>query len=185
MKTHIRYILICLFSLSPIISGAETGTIPHDFDAMFNASPKKLEVTNSNKTGTSTEDGIVYTCTGSKAEIFLDLFNPEGSKKMAINLKESGNFVTTTVVSSLQSVVISCGSQKEKSYIKVYISTDGINWREPDNISYSTYITATFAAGDYYVKILNSASSNNVSIFEIRYTYIDLSGCPNCFIYKP
>ena len=183
MKTYVRYTIICLFTLSSALCGAESRTVSQNFDDMYNASPRTLTVTNTNTTGTT--DFVSYTCNGTKAEIFLDLFNPEGSKKIAINLKESGNFVTTTVVSSLESVVISCGSQKEKSYIKVYISTDGISWREPDNINYSSYITATFAAGDYYVKILNNASSNNVSIFEISYTYVDLSGCPNCFIYKP
>ena len=146
---------------------------------------KTLNVTNSNKTGTSTEDGIVYTCTGSKAEIFLDLFNPDGRKKIAINLEEYGNYVTTTAVSNLQRLEISCNSQKENTNIKVLISTDGINWRDPDNIDYSSVITATFAAGDYYVKILNNASINKVSILKIDYIYIDLSGCPGCFIYKP
>lgn len=182
MKTHIRYILICLFSLSPIISGAETRTITHDFDKMY-YEDKTLNVTNFNKTGTT--DLVTYTCTGSKAEIFLDLFNPDGRKKIAINLEEYGNYVTTTAVTNLQRVEISCNSQKEKSFIKVLISTDGINWRDPDNIDYSSMITATFAAGDYYVKILNNASRNKVSILEIDYIYIDLSGCPGCFIYKP
>ncbi len=182
MKPHIRYILICLFSLSPIISGAETGTIPHDFNKMY-YEDKTLNVINSNKTGIT--DLVTYTCTGSKAEIFLDLFNLDGRKKIAINLEEYGNYVTTTAVSNLQRLEISCNSQKENTNIKVLISTDGINWRDPDNIDYGSVITATFAAGDYYVKILNNASGNKVSILKIDYIYIDLSGCPNCFLYKP
>lgn len=194
MKTYVRYIIVCLFTLSPAICRAESRNVTHNFESMYKASPRQLPLENPYKTGTTTAaSGLVttYTCNGTNARIFLDLFNDDRDKVIAINLPDNGNFVTTDRISNLQRVEISYYSRTAISDlnpdIMVYISTDGTNWNEPDNITYSSWITATFPAGDYYVKILNAndVGTNNVSILEIRYNYVDLSDCPNCFLYKP
>jgi len=154
---------------------------------MYRSTPRILEITNSNQTGTVEEDDITYTytCSGKKAIFNLDFFNAEGKQKIAINLENEGNYVTTSIINNLQQVEINCTSQKAKSNVKVYISTDGLIWNEPDNIEYGSLITATFPAGDYRVIILNDAGANRVSIYQIDYYCLDLSACPNCFIYRP
>jgi hypothetical protein len=187
MKTHIRYILICLFSLSPIISGAETRTIRHDFDAMFKASPKKLEVENTNQTGTSTQDGIVYTCSGG-AEFSLD-YSKTGSK-LAIFLESSGEKVETSLIQNLDSLRINYYyyplTPNPYRDITVSISTDGSVWKDVtvEHKSNGLKTVKMPRAGDYYVRIAYK-SSYKVYVFQIDYIYIDLSGCPNCFLYKP
>ena len=180
MKTHIRYILICLFSLSPIISGAETRTITHDFNAMFKASPKKLEVDNTNQIGTSTQDGIVYTCSGG-AEFFA---NTTTENKIAIFLEKSGEKVETSKIQNLDSLRI-VYSPYAKRAMTVSISTDGSEWHDiATRQVFSSLTTVKMPrAGDYYVRI--AYSSDKVYIKQIEYFYIDLSGCPGCFIYKP
>ncbi|MBO7456293.1 MAG: hypothetical protein J6T71_00535, partial [Paludibacteraceae bacterium] len=60
MKTYVRYTIICLFTLSSALCGAESRTVSQDFDDMFRANPRTLQVTNSNHTGTT--DFVTYTC---------------------------------------------------------------------------------------------------------------------------
>lgn len=190
MKTITRSILLCstalLLTLSPAPCRA-VSLVEHNFDEMWRSTPQRLAVTNFNQTGTVEEDDITYTytCSGKKAIFSLDFFNAEGKQKIAINLEDKGNYVTTSIINNLQQVEINCTSQKAKSNVKVYISTDGLIWDEPDNIEYGSLITATFPAGDYHVIILNDASANRVSIYQIDYYCLDLSACPNCFIYRP
>ena len=181
MSPHIRYILICLFSLSPIISGAETRTIPHDFDAMFNASPKKLEIESPFQIGTSTEDGIVYTCSG-EAQFLTDYTKTDN--KIAIFLEKSGDKVETSLIQNLDSLRI-VYSPYAKRAMTVSISTDGSEWHNIATRQVSSSLTTVKMprAGDYYVRI--AYSSDKVYIKQIDYIYVDLSGCPNCFLYKP
>ena len=180
MSPHIRYILICLFSLSPIISGAETRTIRHDFDAMFNASPKKLEIESLFQIGTSTQDGIVYTCSGG-AEFSA---NATTEYKTAIFLENSGEKVETSKIQNLDSLRI-VYSPSAKRAMTVSISTDGSEWHNIATRQVSSSLTTVKMprAGDYYVRI--AYSSDKVYIKQIDYIYVDLSGCPNCFLYKP
>ena len=178
MKTHIRYVLICLFSLSPIISGAETRTIPHDFDAMFNASPKKLKVENTNQTGIT--DLVTYTCSGG-AEFSA---SETTEYKTAIFLENSGEKVETSKIQNLDSLRI-VYSPYAKRAMTVSISTDGSEWHDIATRQVSSSLTTVKMprAGDYYVRI--AYSSDKVYIKQIDYIYVDLSGCPGCFIYKP
>lgn len=178
MKTHIRYILICLFSLNPIISGAETRTITHDFDAMFKASPKKLEVENTNQTGIT--DLVTYTCSGG-AEFSA---NATTENKIAIFLEKSGEKVETSKIQNLDSLRI-VYSPYAKRAMTVSISTDGSEWHNIATRQVLSSLTTVKMprAGDYYVRI--AYSSDKVYIKQIDYIYIDLSGCHGCFIYKP
>ncbi len=183
MKTHIQYILICLFSLSPIISGAETGTIPHDFDAMFNASPKKLEVENTNQTGIT--DLVTYTCSGG-AEFSTDITKSGG--KIAIFIENSGEKVEISQIANLDSLRINYAPAKYPKTtldVTVSISTDGDVWKPipTKHVNNGLRTVKMPRAGDYYVRI--AYSSDKVYIKQIDYIYIDLSGCPNCFLYKP
>ena len=114
MKPIIRSILISftvlLFTLSPAPCRAED-PVRHNFHKMvYEDKPATLAFSNSNKTGTVEEDGITYTCSGTNAKFWLDFFNPEGRQKIAINLEENGNYVTTSVINNLQRVTINCTS---------------------------------------------------------------------------
>lgn len=185
MKTHIRYILICLFSLSPIISGAETRTIRHDFDAMFWASPKKLEIESPFQIGTSTEDGIVYTCSG-EAQFLTD--SKKTDNKIAIFIENSGDKVEISQIANLDSLRINYApakSPKTTLDVTVSISTDGDVWKPipTKHVNNGLRTVKMPRAGDYYVRI--AYSSDKVYIKQIDYIYVDLSGCPNCFLYKP
>ena len=183
MKTHIRYVLICLFSLSPIISGAETRTITHDFGSMFKKSPQTIEVTNTNQTGTSTEDGIVYTCSNG-AEFMLGTKTSE----LAIYLESTDAQVVTSQIQNLDSIRITFtpawAEAKEMYYVS--ISENGVSgWIDLPTkyVNKTTRYAKLPSAGDYHVRI--KKKSTNVYILKIEYFYIDLSGCPGCFIYKP
>lgn len=180
MKTYVRYTIICLFTLSSALCGAESRTVSQNFDDMFKASPKTLTVTDSYHTGTT--DFVTYTCTGG-AEFFN---NTNSGNKLAIFLDASGEQVQTTQVTNLDSLRIRYAPAVISQEMTVSISTDGSAWQEVA-IQHKASGLKTVKmprVGDYYVRIARKGSYN-VYITEIGYIYIDLSGCPNCFIYKP
>ena len=185
MKTYVRYTILCFFTLSPLISRAETGTITHYFGGMFNASPKTIEVTNTNHTATSTEDGIVYTCS-SGAEFFM---GPKSAGELALYLESSDAQVVISQIQNLDSISITftpTWERRDEEMFYVAISENGVSgWTNLSTNYYNNTIRTVKLprAGDYFVRI--KRKSTDVYIRKINYIYIDLSGCPNCFLYKP
>ena len=182
MKTYLRYTLLCLFALSSALCGAEKSTIRHNFDDMYKSSPKKLEVTNYSQTGRAVEDGIVYTC--SDGAVFSSDISKSGGK-VAVFLEASGHKVTTTQIQNLDSIWIQYAPDAYKK-MTVQISTDSVSWTDVvlDDSKNSIRKAKLQSVGSYYVRIVYK-SSHNVYIKRIEYYCLDLSGCPNCFLYKP
>ena len=154
----------------------------HDFDAMWRKKPKELVITNSNYTGTT--DFCTYTCSGG-AEFFLD--DKKTGGLMAVFLENNAShFVTTTQIHNLDSLVVQFRpALSAATTLSVSISEDSVTW---------TPVTAVYhvpgarkvkipAAGDYYVRF--AWGGYNVYITYIEYYYFNLSGCPNCFLYRP
>ncbi|MBQ4394135.1 MAG: hypothetical protein II825_02385 [Paludibacteraceae bacterium] len=179
MKTYVRYAIICLFTLSSALCGAESRTVSQNFNDMYGASPKTLTVTNTNHTGTT--DFVTYTCSGG-AEFFN---NANSGNKLAIFLDASGEQVQTTQVTNLDSLRIFYAANAYKD-MTVSIKEGEGAWTEVPVVQKQKGLSTVKMprVGDYYVRIARKGS-DNVYITEIGYIYIDLSGCPNCFIYKP
>lgn len=164
--------------LSSALCGADTRVITHNFQGLFSASPKELVVTNENHTGTIGD--FVYTCSNG-AEFKKE--SPTASQ-LAVYLDKSNAQVTTTQITNLDSLHFQFAPT---SYLDFYvdISTDGISWTNVPVLQKLAGVNAVKlpSAGDYYVRIRRAAT--DVYIKQIKYIYIDLSDCPNCFIYKP
>ena len=149
---------------------------------MFRANPRTLQVTNSNHTGTT--DFVTYTC--SNGAIFSADYYKTGSR-ITIFMETTDAQVVTSQVRNLEDLVIRYLPAEVSKQVVVAISKDGSVWEDvevEDGVGGIKYVHFP-CAGDYYVKIQRKNSTGNVYLTEIRYTYIDLSGCPNCFIYKP
>ncbi len=161
---------ICVFLLVLCVSPLRAETITHNFDELFKGG--KLTLTNANKKGTTAE--VEYTCGTGTERFWYDLIY---SSVIAINLPNSGNEVSTSVIEDLTQVRISHFPNTEYPNLKVYVSTDGISWGDP--LTAMEYgLGTTFAdvpKGNYYLKIANSSSAK-LSIIEIRYT-TDPSSC--------
>lgn len=184
MNPYIRYILICLFSLSPIISGAETRTITQNFHSLNS----RGEITfNSPSNTIGTTEYVTYTCSG-EANFYYD--DTKTKNKIAIFLEKSGDKVETSLIQNLDSLRINYYyyplTPNPYRDIAVSISTDGSVWKDVtvEHKSNGLKTVKMPRAGDYYVRIAYK-SSYKVYVFQIDYFYIDLSGCPGCFIYKP
>ena len=182
MKVVVRNILVCFLILSPAPCRAVSPTYSHDFNAMWN--DKTLEVVN--HTGTSTADDIVYTCS-SGAQFFL---SSDTDLELAIFLVASGAQVVISKIQNLDSISITFTPSYSKSYPDVFtfeILEDGDSEWKTVTTTYQTTTLRTLKlpkVGDYSLRI--TKRSTNVYIKEIDYTCLDpLSGCPNCFIYKP
>lgn len=183
MKSHLRYVLVCLFTLSSAFCRVESKKVPQNFNDMFYAVPQTLEVKNSNETGTT--DFVTYTCSGG-ADFNLDTYKTNG--EIAIFLETSDAQVVTTQIQNLDSISITftpTWSDKDHEMFYVAISDDGISWKNLSTKYFNnTTRTVKFPqAGSYYVRI--KRKSTNVYLRKIDYIYLDLSDCPNCFIYKP
>lgn len=180
MKTYVRYTIICLFTLSSALCGAESRTVPgQDFAALVKEKQMTLNPP-ANTIGVT--DFVTYTCSGG-AEFTAD---ENTSYKIAILLNASGEQVQTTQITNLDSLRISYAPAVSNKDMTVSISTDGSVWQEVA-IQHKASGLKTVKmprVGDYYVRIARKGS-DNVYIIQIDYIYIDLSGCPNCFIYKP
>ena len=183
MKTLIRYFLICFITLSPALCRAGVTAERQNFDDMYNASPKKITI-NETEVPANTKgktDFVNYTCSGG-ARFFKD---SNTGYKLAIYLDKSGAQVTTTKIHNLDSLWIQYAPDAYKE-MTVAISTDSAEWKNVvlDKSQNSIRKAKLTQPGDYYVRIAYK-SSHNVYIKRIEYYYIDLSGCPNCFIYRP
>lgn len=188
MKPIIRSILISftvlLFTLSPAPCRAVT-LVKHNFHTMYYAKPEAmLELTNSGKTGTSKkEDGIVYTCSG--GALFSATYDKTNSEVAIFLENSSARFVTTTQIQNLDSIWIQYAPDANVK-MTVQISEDSVRWTNVvlDESKNSIRKAKLSQPGDYYVRI--AYKNTNVYIKEIDYTCLDpLSGCPNCFIYRP
>lgn len=188
MKTITRSILLCsialLLTLSPAPCRAVSPTFVHNFHEMFyEDKPATLTVTNSNQTGTVTRDKITYTCSG--GALFSADYKKTSSKLTIYLETSSAHFVTTTQIQNLDSLWIDYAPY-DLLDITVKISTDSSSWSDVSAISKipkGPKHVKMPSVGDYYVRIMYS--DKNVYIRQINYTCLDLSACPNCFIYRP
>ena len=178
MIRPIRYIsVLCLLLLSSVYCRAEIEAIAHNFQELSGGNITFN--TPSNTVGTTT-DGIVYTCSSGAA--FSASTN--SGNQIAIFLEASGAQVVTTQIANLDSVRIYYAPTATKS-MTVSVSRDGSAWNDLviTQPTYGIKAAKIPSPNDYYVRI--KRSSDNVYIKEIRFYYIDLSGCPSCFLYKP
>lgn len=188
MKPIIRSILISftvlLFTLSPAPCRAVSPTYSHNFNEMWGSTPQILVLSNSNKTGTVARDKITYTCSGG-ASFFLDELKTNNELAIFLLKSLTTQFVTTTNIQNLDSIWFRYAPQE---YVKmtVQISEDSVRWTDVvlDETKNGIRKGKLSRAGDYYVRI--AYLNKNVYIKHIEYYCVDpLSGCPNCFIYKP
>ena len=180
MKLRTRFWILGLLVLSSAFCGAETRIVTHSFNKMFyKDSPRTLTLTNENKTGTAA-DRVIYECSG--GAVFSK--NSYSGDSLAVFLTSSTAKVQISQIHNLDSLRIYYYPAADKS-ISVSYSTDGSSWtaatvRTPTN----GIKTVRFpSVNDYYVRI--ARASDNVYVWRLVYCTIDLSDCPNCFIYKP
>ena len=180
MKPIVQSLVVCLFALSPAFCRAVSPTYVHNFDEMYRSNPKIIEITNSNQTGTVEDDDITYTCSDG-AQFFIS------GSKLAIFLVASGAQVVVSQIQNLDSMVIYYSTDSKQHRLSVEISENGVDgWKSleqsqvPGTIAKSVKLPS---AGDYYVCLKKNV--DNMYIMEIDYYCLDLSACPNCFIYRP
>lgn len=185
MKPIIRSILISftvlLFTLSPAPCRAES-PVTHNFHTLATTSGMTLNPP-SNTIGVT--DFVTYTCS-SGAKFWNDKVKTD--YKIAIFLEESESQVVTTLIQNLDSMVIYYSSSSTQKRLSVAISPNGLDsWvdLEVNQIKGSEAKSVKLpSAGDYCVCI--KRNSDNMYIKQIDYYCVDpLSGCPNCFIYRP
>ena len=185
MKTVIRFLLVCLIALSPVLGRAESGYIEHDFNEMFNASPKKLTVDGS----VGTTDFVTYTCSGG-AKFFY--YGPAGSQELAIFLvygKAGTPQVEISQIQNLDSISINFTPKWENNYNEVLnfeiYDAEKNEWKNLlTNYQTSTQRTLKLPkVGDYRLRI--SRKSTDIYIRSIEYFCRTTPDCPNCFVYTP
>lgn len=178
MKTYLRYTLLCLFALSSALCRAGVTKIEHNFQSLITGGKISFN-TPLNTIGVT--DSVTYTCSGG-AKFFKD---DNTGYTLAIYLDKSGAQVTTTKIHNLDSLWIQYAPDAYKE-MTVAISTDSAEWKNVvlDKSQNSIRKAKLTQPGDYYVRIAYK-SSHNVYIKRIEYYCLDLSGCPNCFLYKP
>ena len=185
-----KRILLYIGALLSIIPYATVSaeSITHNFDDMYDASPKQLVITpgsSSKLATTTTDDDLTYTVSGStNAKFWLDLHNREGSKVISINLPSKNDFVTVySPTDAVAQVTIRYYYPEDPSSddIKVYASADGSSYSDMSATGGSRgIINANIPIGSQYIKIVNKGNTS-ISIYYIQYT---LQTC-NCFRYVP
>ena len=178
MKTYIRYTLLCLFALSSALCGAEVTCWSQNLHKMYNASPRTLKVEGS----VGTTDSVTYTCSGGAK------FSYYGGTpgELAIYLDATSAQVTTTRIQNLDHIIVTYLPASDANPPKVAISTNGVDgWIDltPVRISTTSKEYNVPSVGDYYVRIKRNGADRYIKVLE--YCCLDLSGCPNCFLYKP
>lgn len=178
MKTYIRYTLLCLFALSSALCGAEVTCWSQNLHKMYNASPRTLKVEGS----VGTTDSVTYTCSGGAK------FSYYGGTpgELAIYLDATSAQVTTTRIQNLDHIIVTYLPASDANPPKVAISTNGVDgWIDltPVRISTTSKEYHMPSVGDYYVRIKRNGANTYIKVLE--YCCLDLSGCPNCFLYKP
>lgn len=179
MKKSVFYITLCLFTLSSAYCMAERRTVIQNFKTLTDS--RGIVYKTSNTIGET--DFVTYTCSGG-AKFYYDA--TKTSNIFAIFLESAGSQVTTTKIENLDSIRIVYMPADAKKDMVVEISTDSITWTEKETaLVFAGLRTVKMPrANDYYVRIRRKGS-NDVYIREMQYIYIDLSECPNCFLYKP
>ncbi len=145
---------------------------------MYNASPRTLEVEGS----VGTTDFVTYTCSDG-ARFF---YYGSAPSELAIFLESSSAQVTTTRIQNLDHIIVTYLLGSGTNPPKVAISTNGVDgWIDltPVRISTTSKEYNVPSVGDYYVRIKRNGADRYIKILE--YCCLDLSGCPNCFLYKP
>lgn len=167
MRCNLRHILFGMFILGCATCMAENDTISHDFAAL--TASGGITYTNSNKTGTTAE--IVYTCTGTNAQFYLDLIY---NSTIAINLPSSPcNVTTSPAVDNM--IGLEVWHYKEAGVVpEVYVSTEADpTWRPAtgDTIvqNDAQVIRLALPQNKYFVKVQNSTSGKKYSILKINY----------------
>ena len=176
MNYSVRYIIFCLFTLSAVFCRAES--VKHNFQKLY--TDKDITVTASNTIGTTSF--CTYTCTNG-AEFSAD--NTKTSGAICIFLDETNAQVETTLISGLDSLVIQYYPATEYKEMVVSIKEEGGEWTSATVVQKTkgTSVVKLPTAGDYYLRI--KRKNAHFYIRELEYHYIDLSGCPNCFLYHP
>jgi len=162
---------LLLFSLSV---KAESEKVPHNFSTLN--SKKQIEFFSANKVAKT--DLLTYKCTGTSAE-----FGSDGLS-IVIKLPSKNSFVTTTRVDELKRIMICTNDSKTPSNFEIYLSKDSVDFGSAlsEGITYSSgSIDAAFPRGNYYVRIVNTVTTNTTAMTQIDY-YLD--HC-NCFEYVP
>lgn len=141
-----------------------------------------LTLRDSQKTGVT--DFCIYTCSNNaqfSADYELTAAN------LAIFLEETNAQVETTVISGLDSLVIHYYPTNAAKEMYVYIKEEGGEWQSATVVGKSKGVSTVKLpnAGDYQVRIRRKNVSNKVYVWKIEYFYVDLSDCPNCFLYRP
>lgn len=133
-----------------------------------------------------TTDFVTYTCSGG-AKFFLDKTKTDND--IAIFFETSNDQqVVTSQIQNLDSIVVRYVSKSTEKRISVAYSTNGVDgWVELTTQQIDGVIAKGVKmpqVGDYYLRFMRFR--DDVYIKQIDYFCLDpLSGCPNCFIYKP
>lgn len=181
---HTIFVIMVLV-LSSAVLPAFSADITHNFHTKFTDRPQTLTISD-NKIGNSTNDGFTYTC-GGKAEFGYD--HVYGTKICIKLLNSNDYFTVSPAIDDLATVSVMYISKTKDctacTNIKVYISSDGSTWGSPlpaSRVSYHTgFVTAIIPKGKYFIKILNSNGSNDLSITTVVYTPVNC----NCNTYIP
>ena len=180
MKTYIRYTLLCLFALSSALCGAEVTCKSQNFQSLTTS--KKIEF-NSPTNTIGTTDFVTYTCSGG-AKFGT---GTESGNEIAIYLESNNNAqVTTTRIQNLDHIIVTYLPASDVNLPQVAISTNGVDgWIDltPVKITTTSKEYNVPSVGDYYVRIKRNSANTYIKVLE--YCCLDLSGCPNCFLYKP
>ena len=179
MKTYIRYTLLCLFALSSALCGAEVTCWSQILHNMYNASPRTLEV----KGSVGTTDSVTYTCSGGAR---FDYYGGTPGELAIYLVSNNTAQVTTTRIQNLDHIIVTYLLDSGTNPPKVAISTNGVDgWinLSPQPYTSTAKIYAMPSVGDYYVRIKRNGANTYIKVLE--YCCLDLSGCPNCFLYKP
>ncbi len=185
MKRILSYIGFAILLAVIPFSVMRGEDITHNFDEMYDASPKRLVVASGNKSATTTTDDLTYTVSGgSLTRFWLDLHNREGSKVISINLPSKYDYVTIySPTDAVAQVYFRYYYPADPSSddIKVYASADDSSYSDVSATGGSRgIINANIPIGSQYIKIVNKGNTG-ISIYYIQYT---LQTC-NCFRYVP
>ena len=174
MKKSVFYITLCLFTLSSAYCRAERRTVEQNFKTLTDSS--KIVYKTSNTIGET--DFVTYTCSGGAK------FKLDGSSHTQLFVNGEEQMVTTSTIANLDSLCIYYAPDAKKEMTVSIRSGEG-KWTEVPVVQRQKGFSTVQMpqAGDYSVRI--ARGSNDVYIKEIHYIYIDLSECPNCFLYKP
>ena len=155
----------------------------HNFHTLATTSGMKL---NPPLNTIGVTDFVTYTCS-SGAKFW---YGTETGNEIAIFLvEESESQVVTTLIQNLDSMVIYYSSSSTQKRLSVAISPNGLDsWGDdlelkPIKGSEARSVKLP-SAGDYCVRIMKNVDKAYIKVIE--YYFLDpLSGCPNCFIYRP